>query len=61
MRELFPQQFADEAKTVHSSVAGASRGVGATKKGARSVKLTPSQMAIAKRIGVPYEEYAKYI
>ena len=61
MRELFPQQFADEAKTVQSSVAGASRGVGATKKGARSVKLTPSQMAIAKRIGVPYEEYAKYI
>ena len=61
IRELFPQQFADETKNVKSPVAGASRGVGSVKKGSRSVKLTPSQMAIAKRIGVPYEEYAKYV
>ena len=61
IRELFPQQFADETKNVKSPVAGASRGVGSAKKGSRSVKLTPSQMAIAKRIGVPYEEYAKYV
>ena len=61
MRELFPQQFADETKNVKSPVAGASRGVGSAKKGSRSVKLTPSQMAIAKRIGVPLEEYAKYV
>jgi len=25
------------------------------------VKLTPSQVAIAKRIGVPLEEYAKFV
>ena len=61
IRELFPQQFADETKNVKSPVAGASRGVGSAKKGSRSVKLTPSQMAIAKRIGVPLEEYAKYV
>ena len=61
MRELFPQQFADETKNVKSPVAGASRGVGSAKKGARSVKLTPSQIAIAKRVGVPLEEYAKYV
>ena len=61
IRELFPQQFADETKNVKSPVAGASRGIGSAKKGSRSVKLTPSQMAIAKRIGVPYEEYAKYV
>jgi len=61
IRELFPQQFADETKNVKSPVAGASRGVGSVKKGSRSVKLTPSQMAIAKRIGVPLEEYAKYV
>ena len=61
IRELFPQQFADETKNVQSPVAGASRGVGSAKRGTRSVKLTPSQMAIAKRIGVPYEEYAKYV
>ena len=61
IRELFPQQFAVDTKNVKSPVAGASRGVGSAKKGSRSVKLTPSQMAIAKRIGVPYEEYAKYV
>ena len=61
MRELFPTRFADETKNVQSSVAGASRGAAPAKKGTRSVKLTPSQMAIAKRIGVPYEEYAKYV
>lgn len=61
MRDLFPQKFVDETKTVQSAVAGASRGAGAVKKGARSVKLTPSQIAIAKRIGVPLEEYAKHV
>lgn len=61
MRDLFPQKFADETKNVQSSVAGASRGAGSVKKGARSVKLTPSQIAIAKRIGVPLEEYAKFV
>ena len=61
IRELFPQQFADETKNVKSPVAGASRGVGSAKKGSRSVKLTPSQIAIAKRVGVPLEEYAKYV
>ena len=61
MRELFPQQFAGEPKNVKSPVAGASRGVGSAKKGSRSVKLTPSQIAIAKRVGVPLEEYAKYV
>ena len=61
MRELFPQQFADETKNVKSPVAGASRGVGSAKKGSRRVKLTPSQIAIAKRVGVPLEEYAKYV
>ena len=61
MRNLFPQKFADETKNVQSAVAGASRGAGSVKKGARSVKLTPSQIAIAKRIGVPLEEYAKFV
>ena len=61
IRELFPQQFADETKNVKSPVAGASRGIGSAKKGSRSVKLTPSQIAIAKRVGVPLEEYAKYV
>ena len=31
------------------------------KKNARKIKLTPSQVAIAKRLNVPLEEYAKHI
>jgi hypothetical protein len=27
----------------------------------RSVRLSPSQVAIAKKLGVPLEEYAKYV
>lgn len=30
-------------------------------KGKRTVRLTPSQVAIAKKLGVPLEEYAKYV
>ena len=32
-----------------------------TKQGRRSVKLTHSQVAIAKKLGVPLEEYAKFV
>jgi len=42
-------------------VAGSSRGASPASRGARKVSLTPSQIAIAKRIGVPLEEYAKYV
>ena len=61
MQEYFPQKF-DQAKPVQqSAVAGPSRGVGSPNRGARKVSLSPSQQAIAKRIGVPLEEYAKYV
>ena len=39
-------------------VASASRN---SKPGRRTVKLTPSQVAIAKKLGVPLEEYAKQL
>ena len=39
-------------------VASASR---TSKTGRKSVRLTPSQMAIAKKLGVPLEEYAKQL
>ena len=58
MREYFPQKF-DEPKNVQQ-VAGSSRGAGTTKPGSRKVKLSPSQVAIAQRLGVPLEDYAKY-
>ncbi len=61
MQEYFPQKF-DQAQPVQqSAVAGPSRGVGSPNRGARKVSLSPSQQAIAKRIGVPLEEYAKYV
>ena len=31
------------------------------KRGAEQSNLTPSQIAIAKRLNVPLEEYAKYV
>ena len=40
------------------SVASAQRSV---KPGRKTVRLTPSQVAIAKKLGVPLEEYAKQI
>ena len=61
MQEYFPQKF-DQAQPVQQpAVAGSSRGVGSPNRGARKVSLSPSQQAIAKRIGVPLEEYAKYV
>jgi hypothetical protein len=41
------------------TVASASRT--ANNSGRRKVKLTSSQVAIAKKLGVPLEEYAKYV
>ena len=44
-------------RKVASAEASASR----KKSGRKTVRLTPSQVAIAKRLGVPLEEYAKYV
>ena len=41
------------------TVVGASRNVSG--RSGRKVRLTPSQVAIAKKLGVPLEEYAKYV
>jgi len=64
MKEYFPQKFADttEEKPVATrepvqNVASVSRRAG----GRKSVKLTKSQVVIAKKLGVPLEEYAKYV
>jgi hypothetical protein len=53
IREVFPQNFQKSRKS--SAVAPASRSTGSKK-----VTLTASQVAIAKRLGVPLETYAKY-
>ena len=60
MRNNFPQKFGDTNKSnrVVQTVASANR---STKTGRRTVRLTPSQVAIAKKLGVPLEEYAKHV
>ena len=59
IREYFPQKFG-QTETVQQRVAGSSRGTGG-KRATRSVKLNPSQVAIAKRLGVPLEDYARHV
>jgi hypothetical protein len=65
MRDLFPQKF-DRASTISrgprpvQTVASAARSMGSN-HARRTVRLTPSQVAIAKKLGVPLEEYAKYV
>ena len=60
MQEYFPQKFSNEQPKPVQQVAASSRGA-TGKKNARKVKLTPSQVAIAKRLNVPLEDYAKHI
>jgi hypothetical protein len=59
MRETFPHKF-DKKVSPTQSVASANRG-GAIARRKGSVRLTPSQVAIAKKLGVPLSEYAKYV
>jgi hypothetical protein len=59
IREYFPQKFG-QTEIVQQRVAGSSRGTGG-KRATRSVKLNPSQVAIAKRLGVPLEDYARHV
>ena len=64
IRSEFPQKFketkrGDSGPRVASAESSASKAPSG--KGRRTVKLTPSQIAIAKRLNVPLEEYAKYV
>lgn len=61
IREYFPQKFSQEQSAPAQQVAASSRGATGKKNSARKIKLTPSQVAIAKRLNVPLEEYAKHI
>lgn len=66
LREEFPKHFASETPTQSRqqrsapAVAPASRSSGIN-SARRTVRLSPSQVAIAKKLGVPLEEYAKYV
>jgi phage I-like protein len=60
IKKEFPHKFEDKDKSsrVVQTVASATR---STKSGRRTVRLTPSQVAIAKKLGVPLDEYAKHV
>lgn len=71
MQESFPHRFTNQnssdnmnpprANRPVQTVAPAARSSGVNTSARRVVKLTPSQVAIAKKLGVPLEEYAKYV
>jgi len=62
MRAEFPHKFAAQKSSKKNQVASAGSSASrTTKQGRRSVKLSPSQIAIAKKLNVPLEEYAKYV
>ena len=56
----FPHKFGKQRSRNAQTVASASRQT-TGRSGKRQVRLTPSQIAIAKKLGVPLEEYAKYV
>ena len=60
IRTEFPHKFEGntQANRPAQAVASAKR---SAKSGRKTVRLTPSQVTIAKKLGVPLEEYAKYV
>jgi len=62
VRVEFPHKFQNSRRDAGPRVASAeSTASKSSSKGRRTVKLTPSQISIAKRLNVPLEEYAKYV
>jgi hypothetical protein len=64
IRSEFPHKFQETPKKSNSprvASAGTTASKSSTPKGRRTVKLTASQIAIARRLNVPLEEYAKYV
>ncbi len=63
VKNKFPESFKDSDQTIRGNtiaqpVASATR---SATPGRKSVKLTASQVKIAKKLGVPLAEYAKYV
>jgi len=63
IRHEFPHKFdgGNGATKPVQSVASAGRSTTTKTSGRKTVRLSPSQVHIAKRLGVPLEEYAKYV
>ena len=60
MATEFPHKLNGGSKRPAQTVASVSRSTSGRSSG-KKVRLTPSQVAIAKKLGVPLEEYAKYV
>ena len=62
LKNLFPDKFNTERANGGSArVAPADTSASRKKPGRRTVRLTPSQVTIARKLNVPLEEYAKYV
>lgn len=60
MREEFPHKFKDDPQDTGGSYRNTVVTPGGNESGrSKKVRLSPSQVAVAKRLGVPLEEYAK--
>ena len=64
LKGYFPESFGntnDEPKKETPKPVQTVASAGRSQQGRRTVKLTKSQVAIAKRLNVPLEEYARYV
>ena len=62
IREAFPHKFGESAYSTggnrpHQAVASATR---SGSSGRKTVRLSPSEVTIAQKLGVPLDQYAKY-
>jgi hypothetical protein len=62
IRLEFPQKFGNTVeKTINKPTQNVASATRSARIGRKSVKLTPSQVAIAKKLRVPLEEYARQL
>jgi hypothetical protein len=59
MKETFPHKFGQQVSPTQAVNSGNRMAAPGRRKG--TVRLTPSQVAISKKLGVPLSEYAKYV
>jgi hypothetical protein len=61
IRLEFPHKFGKKIDTTSKPTQNVASATRSTKTGRKTVKLTPSQVQIAKKLGVPLEDYAKQL
>ena len=61
IRLEFPHKFGKKIQSTSKPTQNVASATRSTKTSRKSVKLTPSQVQIAKKLGVPLEDYAKQL